>query len=189
MPRKGGRLALFPARPAKQGAQRGRSDADAALLSRESRPIGRTPCPARRSSTARCASLATRRASAAPAAQLRSSPIAGLARGCAGLAICLCRTGRRTRRRGSAWTVDGRHVEPLRCREGAFDLELLKAILGRTLIDRWELWRPAIHAALGPGVDPMFEGLVEKLGCARDGPRGADRLSSTSCPSGHEGKM
>jgi hypothetical protein len=46
---------------------------------------------------------------------------------------------------------------------GAFDLELIKLLLGRTLVDRWEMWRPAIHHAWGPGVYPLFEGLVEKL--------------------------
>jgi hypothetical protein len=46
---------------------------------------------------------------------------------------------------------------------GAFDLELIRLLLGRTLIDRWELWRPALHAAHGPGVYPMFEGLAEKM--------------------------
>jgi hypothetical protein len=47
--------------------------------------------------------------------------------------------------------------------QGAFDLELIKLMLGRTLIDRWEMWRPAIEAAHGPGVYPMFEQLVGKL--------------------------
>lgn len=47
--------------------------------------------------------------------------------------------------------------------QGAFDLELIKMMLGRTLIDRWAMWRPAIHEAHGPGVYPMFEGLVGKL--------------------------
>ena len=56
----------------------------------------------------------------------------------------------------------------------AFDIELIKLLLGRTLIDRWELWRPALHQAHGPGVYPMFEGLVEKLRLRLDGPdRGA----------------
>ncbi len=50
---------------------------------------------------------------------------------------------------------------------GAFDIELVKLLLGRTLIDRWEMWRPALHQAHGPGVYPMFEGLVEKLRRAR----------------------
>jgi hypothetical protein len=47
--------------------------------------------------------------------------------------------------------------------QGAFDLELIKLLLGRTLIQRWEFWRPAIHRAHGAGTYPMFEGLVEKL--------------------------
>jgi hypothetical protein len=47
--------------------------------------------------------------------------------------------------------------------QGAFDLELIKLLLGRTLIERWEMWRPAIHTAHGEGVYPLFEALVEKL--------------------------
>ena len=35
--------------------------------------------------------------------------------------------------------------------QGAFDLELIKLLRGRALIERWELWRPAIHEAFGPG--------------------------------------
>ena len=46
---------------------------------------------------------------------------------------------------------------------GAFDLELIKLLLGPTLIDRWEMWRPAVHAAHGQGVYPLFEGLAAKL--------------------------
>ncbi len=46
---------------------------------------------------------------------------------------------------------------------GAFDLELIKLLLGRTLIKRWEMWRPAIHQAYGQGTYPMFEGLADKL--------------------------
>ncbi len=65
VPRQAGRMALFPAPPAKRGAQRGRSDVDAALLSRESRRAGRALCTARRTSTARCASLASCGADAA----------------------------------------------------------------------------------------------------------------------------
>jgi hypothetical protein len=58
-------------------------------------------------------------------------------------------------------------------RLGAFDLELIKLLLGRTLIERWEMWRPAIHEAYGPGVYPLFEALVGKLRRALDGPAGA----------------
>lgn len=46
---------------------------------------------------------------------------------------------------------------------GAFDIELIEHMLGRTLIERWEMWEPAITRAHGPGVYPMFAGLVEKL--------------------------
>lgn len=53
--------------------------------------------------------------------------------------------------------------------QGAFDLELIKLLLGRTLIERWEMWSPAVHHAHGPGVCPMFEGLVEKLRRELDG--------------------
>jgi hypothetical protein len=46
---------------------------------------------------------------------------------------------------------------------GAFDLELIKLMLGRTLVERWETWRPALHQAHGPGVYPLFEGLAQRL--------------------------
>jgi hypothetical protein len=46
---------------------------------------------------------------------------------------------------------------------GGFDLALIRAMLGRRLVDRWELWRPSIDAIGGPEVYPMFSGLVRKL--------------------------
>jgi hypothetical protein len=55
---------------------------------------------------------------------------------------------------------------------GAFDLELIKLMLGRTLVDRWELWRPALHRVHGPGVYPLFEGLAAKLERMPDAPPG-----------------
>ena len=54
--------------------------------------------------------------------------------------------------------------------QGAFDLELIKLLLGRTLIQRWEMWKPAIHAAHGPGTYPMFEQLAGKLRIAPGAP-------------------
>jgi hypothetical protein len=51
---------------------------------------------------------------------------------------------------------------------GALDLELIALLLGRALVDRWELWRPAIHEVFGPGTYPLFEGLAAKLGRALD---------------------
>jgi hypothetical protein len=53
---------------------------------------------------------------------------------------------------------------------GAFDLELIRLMLGRTLVDRWELWRPALHQVHGPGVYPLFEGLAAKLERMQDAP-------------------
>jgi hypothetical protein len=46
---------------------------------------------------------------------------------------------------------------------GAFDLELIRLLLGRTLLERWEMWRPALAEAHGPEVYPMFERLARKL--------------------------
>jgi hypothetical protein len=48
-------------------------------------------------------------------------------------------------------------------RVGAFDFELIKLLLGRILIDRWEMWKPSIDAMEGMGGYPMFEGLVAKM--------------------------
>ncbi len=48
-------------------------------------------------------------------------------------------------------------------RQGAFDFELIKLMLGRTLVDRWELWEPAIEQVHGPGTYPLYQGLVVKL--------------------------
>jgi hypothetical protein len=48
-------------------------------------------------------------------------------------------------------------------RMGALDLKLIELMLGRTLVARWEMWRPALERAYGPGVYPLFEGLAEKL--------------------------
>jgi hypothetical protein len=46
---------------------------------------------------------------------------------------------------------------------GAFDFELIKLLLGRTLVDRWEMWKPSIDAMSGTGGYPMFGALVEKM--------------------------
>lgn len=48
-------------------------------------------------------------------------------------------------------------------RQGAVDFELIELLMGRTLIDRWELWKPALEHVHGPGVYPLFAGLVDKM--------------------------
>jgi len=59
---------------------------------------------------------------------------------------------------------------------GALDLVLIQLLLGPTLIDRWEIWKPAIEQvrqARGPSVYPLFEGLAAKLRFALNEPSGA----------------
>jgi hypothetical protein len=46
---------------------------------------------------------------------------------------------------------------------GGFDFELIRALLGRRLVDRWELWEPAVTALGGPDVYPLFARLVRKM--------------------------
>jgi hypothetical protein len=46
---------------------------------------------------------------------------------------------------------------------GAFDFELIKLLLGHRLVERWEMWKPAIDAAHGAGAYPMFEALAAKM--------------------------
>jgi hypothetical protein len=45
---------------------------------------------------------------------------------------------------------------------GGFDFELIRSLLGRRLIDRWEMWRPSIDV-IGADSYPMFERLVTKM--------------------------
>jgi hypothetical protein len=45
---------------------------------------------------------------------------------------------------------------------GAFDFELIRLLLGARLIERWELWKPSLDA-MGGGVYPMFEALVQRM--------------------------
>ncbi len=46
---------------------------------------------------------------------------------------------------------------------GAFDFELIRLLLGQTLIDRWEMWEPSLRAVHGPAVYPNFAALVSKM--------------------------
>ena len=41
-------------------------------------------------------------------------------------------------------------------RHGGFDFELIRTLLGRRLIDRWEMWQPAIDAIGGSAAYPML---------------------------------
>ena len=50
---------------------------------------------------------------------------------------------------------------------GAFDFELITLLLGQRLIDRWEMWKPAIDE-MGANAYPMFAALVNKMHAAID---------------------
>ena len=52
-------------------------------------------------------------------------------------------------------------------RVGAVNFDLLTLLLGRRLVDRWEMWKPSIEA-MGDNVYPMFEALVVKMRAALD---------------------
>ena len=51
-------------------------------------------------------------------------------------------------------------------KHGGFDFELIRTLLGRRLIDRWELWRPSIDVLGGTAAYPMFDRLVTKMRAA-----------------------
>jgi hypothetical protein len=51
-------------------------------------------------------------------------------------------------------------------KHGAVDFEMIRTLLGRRLIDRWELWRPAIDAIGDGQAYPMFGRLVTKMRAA-----------------------
>ena len=51
-------------------------------------------------------------------------------------------------------------------KRGAFDFELVKMLVGRTLVERWEMWQPAITAVHGAGVYPLFAELAAKMRAA-----------------------
>ena len=45
---------------------------------------------------------------------------------------------------------------------GAFDHELIELLIGSSLVQRWERWRPTVDA-MGPDAYPMFRALVVRL--------------------------
>jgi hypothetical protein len=48
-------------------------------------------------------------------------------------------------------------------RVGAFHFDLITLLLGRRLVDRWNMWKPSIDAMGGDDVYPMFAALVRKV--------------------------
>jgi hypothetical protein len=48
-------------------------------------------------------------------------------------------------------------------RFGAFDFDLIELLVGRTLIERWNFWRPALQAVHGDDVYPLFRNLATRM--------------------------
>jgi hypothetical protein len=46
---------------------------------------------------------------------------------------------------------------------GAISIDVVRAVLGQRLVDRWEFWLPAIDAIGGTGVYPMFQQLADRM--------------------------
>jgi hypothetical protein len=54
-------------------------------------------------------------------------------------------------------------------RSGAFDLELIDLLVGRSLVERWEMWRPALRAVHGEDAYPLFRDLAARMRRAEEG--------------------
>jgi hypothetical protein len=55
-------------------------------------------------------------------------------------------------------------------RSGAFDIELIRLMVGSMLVERWKLWEPALRATHGVEAYPLFRSLAERM---REPPAGA----------------
>jgi hypothetical protein len=67
---------------------------------------------------------------------------------------------------------------------GALDFDLVNVLVGRRLVERWDMWRPSI-AVLGPeNPYPLFEALAEKMRQAVGGPGSSGAMSVTSSAPG-----
>jgi hypothetical protein len=54
-------------------------------------------------------------------------------------------------------------------RFGAFDLTLIELLVGRTLVERWDKWAPALRAVHSDDVYPLFRDLAERMRERRGG--------------------
>jgi hypothetical protein len=54
-------------------------------------------------------------------------------------------------------------------RSGGVDFELIKSLVGRTLVERWEMWSPALRAVHGEDVYPLYRDLVARMRAALEG--------------------
>jgi hypothetical protein len=54
-------------------------------------------------------------------------------------------------------------------RAAGVEFELIKSLVGRALIQRWEMWSPALQAVHGEDVYPLFRDLAARMRRAIDG--------------------
>lgn len=59
---------------------------------------------------------------------------------------------------------------------GALDFSLLKLLVGRIVVDRWQLWEPVLSAVHGEAVYPLFRALADRTRRALDGDMAATSL-------------
>jgi hypothetical protein len=62
---------------------------------------------------------------------------------------------------------------------GGFAFEMIQALLGRRLVERYEWWRPSIEAVGGSATYPMFERLAKKMQAATDNANRGTVVSQT----------
>ena len=46
---------------------------------------------------------------------------------------------------------------------GAFDIEVIRLMVGSTLPDRWDMWEPALSATHGIDAYPLFRALAQRM--------------------------
>jgi hypothetical protein len=63
-------------------------------------------------------------------------------------------------------------------RAGAVDFPLIKSLVGRIVIERWEMWSPALQAVYSDDVYPLFRDLVARMRHAIEQTDEPGRLSS-----------
>jgi hypothetical protein len=53
-------------------------------------------------------------------------------------------------------------------RSGGIEFEMIKSLVGRILIERWEMWSPALRAVHGEDIYPLYRDLVARMRRALD---------------------
>jgi hypothetical protein len=62
-------------------------------------------------------------------------------------------------------------------RSGGIEFELIQALVGRVLIERWEIWGPALRTVHGEDVYPLYRDLVARMRRVLEGEEGRARRS------------